>query len=277
MSDELVETPAIEETTVDQVETVETPDTSEAQNTDVAAEGEAEPQGQEPKKELSEVEKVKAAMQKRIDRLTAQKTNAERQFQDAIANLQKYEQPKSNAPKEEDFETTEDYLKAVGKYEAQQEIEAQKKAEAQDQANKAYQAQVEAKRAEISEKEAEIRKTTPDYDEKVAIVTEFIDGVDQNTVEFKTFRDVLFGMKNMPAISYKLGSDPDLMESMAKQSPIEIARTLFRLEYDLENAPKQNVKPVAAPPKPISSNSKGNRSLNDKSGSEILEWAGIKY
>src|SRR5690606_19353672 len=52
MSDELVETPAIEETTVDQVETVETPDTSEAQNTDVAAEGEAEPQGQEPKKEL---------------------------------------------------------------------------------------------------------------------------------------------------------------------------------------------------------------------------------
>ena len=274
MSDELAEVPA--EVTTD-VQVSETPDTSEVENKDVAAEGEAEPQTEQPKQEPTEAEKVKYASQKRIDRLVAQKTALERQYQEAITKLQQYEQPKSDAPREEDFETTEDFLKAQGRYEAQQEIEAQKKAEAQENANKAYQAQMDAKRAEVEARESEIRKTTPDYDEKVAVISEFIEGVDQNTVEFKTFRDVLFGLKDMPGVSYKLGSDPDLLESMVKVPPIEIARTLFRLEYELEHAPKATAKPVAEPPKPLSSNSKGNRPLSEKSGKDILEWAGIKY
>lgn len=269
MSDELAEVPA--EVTTD-VQVSETPDTSEVENKDVAAEGEAEPQTEQPKQEPTEAEKVKYASQKRIDRLVAQKTALERQYQEAITKLQQYEQPKSDAPREEDFETTEDFLKAQGRYEAQQEIEAQKKAEAQENANKAYQAQMDAKRAEVEARESEIRKTTPDYDEKVAVISEFIEGVDQNTVEFKTFRDVLFGLKDMPGVSYKLGSDPDLLESMVKMPPIEIARTLFRLEYELEHAPKQPIKQQSAPPKPVGGASNASKDLKKMSTEEFMAY-----
>lgn len=274
MSEELAETPEIE------VATTETPEPStEAVKTDDAPQadaGEAEAAKEQPK-ELSEVEKVKYAMQKRIDRLTAKAAELERSHIDAVEKLKQFEQPKSNAPREEDFETTEDYLKALGKHEAQQEIEAQKKAEAEANKNKAYEEKIAAKKAAFEAQEAEIRKVTPDYDETVQVLNEFVSTVNTQTQEFQVFRDVLMDSKNMPALSYELGKNPDLMDNLSKMSPVEIARTLFRMEYDIENRAKPQIQTQPAPPKPVSSTQKAHKSMDTKSGKEILEWAGIKY
>lgn len=266
MSEELAATPEIE------VATTETPEPStEAVKTDdVQAE-----ESKEQPKELSEVDKVKYAMQKRIDRLTAKAAELERSHIEAVEKLKQFEQPKSNAPREEDFETTEDYLKALGKYEAQQEIEAQKKAEAEANKNKAYEEKIAAKKAAFEAQEAEIRKVTPDYDETVQVLNEFVSTVNTRTQEFQVFRDVLMDSKNMPAISYELGKNPDLLDKLTKIPPVEIARTLFRMEYDIEKREKPQPQTQPAPPKPVSTSSKGGKSIEDMSYKELKKKMGL--
>lgn len=271
MSDTLAEVPEIE------VSTTETPEPSnEAAKTDDASTD--SPEGEEVKeqpKELSEVEKVKYAMQKRIDRLTAKAAELERSHIEAVEKLKQLDVPKSNAPREEDFETTEDYLKAVGKYEAQQEIVEKQKAEALAQKNKAYEEKVAAKKASFDAQETEFRKTTPDYDELVQVLNEFVSTVNTQTQEFQVFRDVMMDLNNLPAISYELGKNPDLLDKMVKMPPVEIARTLFRLEYDIEKREKPQTQTQPAPPKPVSSSSKGSKSMEDMSYKELKKKMGL--
>ena len=269
MSDALAATPEIEVTT-------QTPEPSnEAVKTDDVQTEAPEAEVKEQPKELSEVDKVKYAMQKRIDRLTAKAAELERSHIEAVEKLKQFETPKSNAPREDDFETTEDYLKALGKYEAQQEIEAQKKAEAEALKNKSYEEKIAAKKAIFEEQEAEFRKTTPDYDEAVQVMNEFVSTVNTQTVEFQVFRDVLMDSKNMPALSYELGKNPDLMDKLTKLPPLEIARTLFRLEYDIEKRPQKQIETQPTPPKPVSSSSKGSKSLEDMNYKELKKKMGL--
>lgn len=271
MSEELAQVP-------ETVETQQPEPSNEAAKTDDAPQVEADEGGEPAKeqpKELTEVDKVKYAMQKRIDRLTAKAAELERSHIEAVEKLKQFEQPKSSAPNEDDFETTEDYLKALGKYEAQQEIEAQKKAEAEEIKNKAYAEKIAAKRAAFEAQEAEIRKTTPDYDEAVQVLNEFVSTVNTQTQEFQVFRDVLMDSKNMPAISYELGKNPDLMDKLSKSSPVEIARTLFRLEYDIENRAKPTTQTQPAPPKPVTNSSKTTKSLEEMSYKELKKKMGL--
>jgi len=251
----------------DVAEVSETPEPSEAQTDDAATD---ETEAKEVKPELTEVEKIKHATQKRIDKLTAKSSQLEQKYQEAIQELEKYKQPQTNdAPKEDDFETVEDYLKAVGKWEAKQEAAKADQERRQLEAKAAYEAKISAKRAEFETKEAEMRKTTPDYDETVQVLNEHVDTVDKNTPGFQVFRDVLMGSNDMAALSYHLGKNPDLLESMQKMEPIQVARTLFRLELELENAPK--AKPVSqpTPPKPTSGGAKTSKALEDLSYAEL--------
>jgi hypothetical protein len=251
----------------DVADVVETPEPSEAQTDDAVT----EPVTKEVKPELTEVEKVKHAMQKRIDKLTAKSSQTEQQYQNAIQELEKYKQPQANdSPKEDDFETVEDYLKAVGRWEAKQETAKAEQEKRQTEAKTAYEAKISAKRAEFEGKEAEMRKTTHDYDETVQVLNEHVDTVDKNSPGFQVFRDVLMGSNDMAAMSYHLGKNPELLESMQKMEPLQIARTLFRLELDLENAPKATAKATAAPPTPIKG--KGVMVSEDTmSGKELLK------
>jgi len=214
-------------------------------------------------------------MQKRIDRLTAKAAELERSYQESAQKLQAYEQPKSSAPNADDFETTEDYLKAVGKYEAQQEIEAQQKAEAESAKAKAYEEKIAAKKAAFEALETEVRKTTPDYDETVQVLNEFVSTVNTKTEEFRVFRDIMMDSKNLPALSYHLGKNPDLLDNLTKLPPVEIARTLFRIEYDIEKTPKPQTQNQPAPPKPVSGSSKGVKSIEDMSYKELKKKMGL--
>jgi hypothetical protein len=68
-----------------------------------------------------------------------------------------------------------------------------------------------------AQKEAELKKVTPDYDEKVSEVESSISLLtdkQKSSTEFQVFRDMLFSSDNMPALTYELGKNPDLLDKM---------------------------------------------------------------
>lgn len=250
------------EETVTEVEVTEPPEPSEG-NTDEPAD-EAAP---EQKTEPTEVEKVKHAMQKRIDKLTAKSSTLEKQYQEMLQKVQT-EQPKNDAPKEDDFETVEDYLKAVGKWEAKQE------AAQADQENRKKEA--EAKRLEIEgvqrqtfeTRANELRKTAPDFDDVAqAFVEELADLPQSEGTE--ALKTIIRSSPIGPDITYHLGKNPDVVEGLKKTDTVGLARALFRIEYDLEKAPKAKPQSQPTPPKPSSGSAKSSKTLEDMSYQEM--------
>jgi len=242
----------------------------------------AKPEGDaklEDKPEPTEAEKIKYAMQKRIDKQTAKLAEMERLLAEKEAVLLKSQpQQQTDAPKEEDFGTYEEYLKAQGRWEALQEQKEAQQKQAQADRDAAYQKTMAERKVMFDEKETELKKITPDYDEKVAEVESSISLLtdsQKSSTEFQVFRDMLFSSDNMPALTYELGKNPDLLDKMLTMNPLQIARQIARLELQIENAPKQQHKPVTAPPTPISSNSKANKTIEQMSYKEIKKQWGI--
>lgn len=238
------------------------------QEDDVKPDGEAK----ENKPEPTEAEKVKYAMQKRIDKQTAKLADYERLLAEKEAVLLKAQPQQTNAPKEEDFATYEEYLKAQGRWEVVQEQKEAQQKQAQADRDAAYQKTMSERKAMFEEKEVELKKVTPDYDEKVGEVESTISLLTDSqkaSTEFQVFRDMLFSSDNMPALTYELGKNPDLLDKLLTMNPLQIARQIARLELQIENAPKQQHKPVTAPPTPISSGSKANKSVTEMSYKEM--------
>lgn len=227
---------------------------------------------QAKKPELSEAEKIKLAMQKRIDKLTAKSTQAERAYQEAMAKLQEKEQSKSGEPKEADFDTIEDYLIAKGEYKAKSEYEQKQKSEQEKVAQLRHQERIEKLRANFEAKEAEMRKTTPDYDQVVQVVNELMDDAPKESAEFGAFREMLLTAPDMPALVYHLGKNPELVEGFFKMSPAEIAWSIAREAVKLEGAPKQTSTPNPEPPKAVTGKAKGEKPMSQWSAKEIDEW-----
>lgn len=278
MSDDttLADAPEIDavEATVETAETPET-ETSEPQQDDKqeGATGEGE-QSPEPKKEqkpeLTEAEKIKFAMQKRIDRQTARNAQMERELAELRTMIEKSQPVKqSDEPKEDQFETIEEYLIAKGKYEAKKEYEV-KESEAKKQAEQREYAEKVAKiRQNFEAKETEFRKTTPDYDDAVAVVNDYIGSAPKDSMHVAVFRDFIMESDNPAPLLYRLGKEPDIIESMAEMTPIKFAKALVKLEMEIENAPKTTVTKTAAPPTPIKGSTSGQKQLHEMSYQEM--------
>lgn len=272
MSEELAIAP-VETAEAPKAEAVETVK-SETVKSDV----ETADKSAEKNKEPTEAEKIRFAMQKRIDRLTASRSEIERKYQELIEVQKKFEDKpavRQGEPKEADFKTAEEYLKALGKFEAEQEFSQKQAKEKQQRDHAAYQAKIEARRAIFDEKEAELRRSTPDYDEASAVFNEYVGSVDQSNPVFAVFRDVMMGMNDLPAVAYHLGKNPDVLEGLAKKDGIDLARTLFRIEYDLEKSPPaQRAKQSPKPPVEVKgAASKAKKDLSDMSPRELVKWA----
>jgi len=246
---------------------------------DVKPEDDAKPEGDakpEDKPEPTETEKVKYAMQKRIDKQNAKLAEMERLLAEKEAVLLKAQPQQTDAPKEEDFATYDEFLKAQGRWEVVQEQKETQQKQAQADRDAAYQKTMAERKAMFEEKEVEFKKLTPDYDEKVSEVESSISLLtdkQKSSTEFQVFRDMLFSSDNMPALTYELGKNPDLLDKMLTMNPLQIARQIARLELQIENAPKQQHKPVTAPPTPISSGSKVNKSIEQMDYKELKkQW-----
>jgi len=214
----------------------------------------------------------KQLAQKRIDKITARYKEQERRAEQLEAELNQYRQqkPKNDEPKESDFETIEDYFVAKGKHEAKEEYAKIANQQKQEQLNKIQAEALNKKRAAFEESEAELRKTTPDYDDKVKVLNQFIDIAPKQSAEFQVFRDVLMNAPNMPELVYHLGSNPEIVEKMMEMSPVDVAWTLIREAVKLESAPKRKQTPImATPPSPVSGSKSGDKSLENLSYKEL--------
>lgn len=260
------------------VQTEATPEPSEGgKQDDVPAE---KADDGEPKKEIDPVEKLKADFDKRISRKTAAQVALQRKLDEikaeneALRATQKPTPDKSGEPREEDFDTLEDYLIEKGKWQAKQEFAAQQAKQKQEAEQKEYAAKIEKMRHEFEAKEAEFRKEVPDYDDNVAVVNDYLGTVDPNSVHVAIFRDLIMDSDNPAALLYDLGKNADLDE-LAKLNPIKFAKALVKREIELANAPKRGQKTNPTPPTPVKGSS-AQKPEDAMSGSELLKKFKLK-
>lgn len=246
-----------------------TPTTDE---NDVVQDTGQEPDHQEP----SETDKLKSAFEKRISRQTAALKAANRQreaLEQRIAELTRSTTQGAGPqpPRQEDFENTEDYFKAIGKFESEQE-NARKQTEADKQkAEESRNAKVAEKQQAFEKSEAELRKVYPDYDEATVLVNEAIDLANKNTPEFQAFVNSMLHSDRMAEITYYLGKNPDVLESLFSLDPMGITWKLAQIEGGLSK-PEPQVKNVPAPPTPTRGNGKVSKPLHEKNPKELLAW-----
>ncbi len=241
---------------------------------DVPANDEAKAEPEAEKPELSELDKYKYATQKRIDRQTAKLAELERQSREYAEKLSQYETSKKNeGPKESDFDSTEEYLLAKGAWNKEQEIAQKQAQERQEETQKAYAERMQKRSAEVSAQEAKFRAVTPDYDDATQVLNEYVADADKTSPGFTVFRDVLMSAPDLPALSYHLGKNPDLIESLMNKEPAQIAWVLIEEAIKLRDKPKDEYKQPPAPPKPVSGSSAPTKSIEQMSYKEIKkQW-----
>lgn len=272
MSEEnLVETPAPETETVTAdeavMETEPSNPTGEENKTDEPADNEP---AKEQKPEPTEAEKIKYAMQKRIDRQTAKNAQMERE----LAELKSWRQQmdtkqETGEPKEDQYETVEEYLIAKGAYQERKKVSDEAAAAKKEAEDKAYAAKVAKIREDLTAKETEFRKVTPDYDDAVTVVNEYISTAEPNSVHLAMFRDFVMESDNPTPLLYKLGKNPSLIEEMSEMSPIKFMRQLIKLEMEIENAPKVTRQTQTQPPTPIKGSASGVKPITEMSYQEM--------
>ncbi len=228
--------------------------------------------------EPSESEKLKAAYEKRISRITAARHAEARRAEEYAKQLKALQTPKQDdgAPKEADFATVEEYNKALGKWEATQEFSKKETERQQKEAETRSQESVAKLQKAHEAKEAEFRKSNPRYDENAAVVNEAVSLANRDTPEFKAFADAMITSDNMAAVTNFLGENPDRLEAMFSMNPAQIYREIARIETQLATPPvteEEPVKQVFAPPKPIGGTGKVAKPLDKMSAKQLVEWS----
>lgn len=254
-------------------------DSSPAEEVNTKVETEAPEGAEEAKveKPLTEAEKIRHSMQKRIDRQTAAtKTQQERisllerQVAEAAARAPK----EDDMPKESDFDTWEDFDTARVKHLAKKEAESYMKAEREKELKTAQERQHAETQRQFMDKEAKYKATVQDYDRYAKEAVETMNLMAQTGTDISSLRDAVMQFDNPPKMIYQLGKDTSLIEELAPMPPLKIMRELLKLEASLTKEPDS----TKEAPTPIrSSSGKGGvKPLDQRSGEEILKWVKSK-
>lgn len=197
-------------------------------------------------------------VQKRINKITADKYAAERKAEELerkLESLQKPQEADSSKPTLEQFDyDNEQYTEALIAYGVKQAAQQIRQEEA---AARNQQAQ-EVKRKSFGVKVAEFSTKAPDYQEVISALPE----LQQEVV------DVL--MEAGPEMAYYLGKHLDEADVIASSSPMVAAMKLGAIQAKLSVINKPA--PTSAAPEPIETVSSGgivNKDLGDMSMDEI--------
>lgn len=217
-----------------------------------------------PKPERAEPEEDKGSpkLQKRVDKLIAQKTAAEmraaqleRELEAAKAKAVVEETPivveekpvDDPEPKQEQFDTYEKWIKAQTRWEIRQEMRELAQKEAEQAAQQQFTDVVNGYNTRV----AEFKTEHDDWDTVVGNPSNVIHPGVQNA---------LLELENGPAIVYLIASDRKLMQSLMGMSEAraiaEVGRMAARLEKEPANEPEPQRKgpdrlPVSSAPEPI--------------------------
>lgn len=248
------ETP-VEETEEPSQEAVESEE-AEAEDSTEAKEATEEPGDDdtaEPKK--------KDRVQKRIDRLTADKRAAERRVQELEGKLvESIKPPEPTSPlKEADFENYEDFLVAKATQQAEANVTA-RIAEEQKRRQADQQRTRQADMADNFQARAEDARERHDDFDDVAF--------DPTTPVTEHMMATILESENGPEIAYHLGSNHQEARRISSLSPLGQARELGKIEATLTLEAPTKLTTAPDPPNKLKGKARATRDLGKMSQAE---------
>lgn len=239
-------------------------------------EGEAPPEVAAETTEQQQA-KQRSKFQRRLDRQKSARVAAEteaRLLREQLAKLEGQSTPKqqdSAEPKREAFESYEDYLRAVAKYDAEQATDKRIKAdrEAQGRAAETSKAEGEQKRlaTEWNERERAFQSATKDY---LEAVTPYLE--EELGQLSEAARRAIVESEVGPQLLHHLATNPEAHESIAELSPLRQVAELGKLEINMKPAAKRT---SSAPPpaKTVTPGRSAGQGYSDNmSDAEYREW-----
>lgn len=230
----------------------------------------------EPKPEPTEAEKVKQAMQKRIDRQTAAFRAQEerlRQLEGQLTEMAAKAPKVDDAPKQDDYKTYEEWEDATLDYKANKRVQERLKTEKEKELQAAQQKQQQETRRVFEEKENAFRSTAPDYDRVAQEAVTELNTLAQSGVNITGLRDMVMSFDNPPEMLYQLGLNPNLIEELVNMQPTKAMRELVKLEIATKGTAKPEPKRAPSPIESLGSKAGGSKSLSQMSAKEISDWA----
>jgi chemotaxis protein histidine kinase CheA len=240
------------------------------------ANGEGDTNGEQaPAKELTEAEKTRAAMQKRIDRQTAANKAQQESISKLTAELNaiKAATPKKDdAPKQDDFASYDEWEKATIDYHAKQRADEILAGEKEKQLKEAQERQAAETRRQFDEKEAAFRNANTDYDTVAGEAASLITELAHAGANIAPLRNMVMVFDNPPEMIYQLGKNPALIEELVGHEPLKLMRELVKFEMTFRGTAQAEAKKVPDPIKPLGGKGGSSKSLDQQSGRDILDW-----
>ena len=213
--------------------------------------------------ERNEKGQFKPKLQERIDEITRQRHEAQREaaYWRGIAEAA---QPKAapaeaEEPKPEAFEDYGAYVRALAKFEANAQTEALLTQQRTQQAQEA-QATTWQQRAEVAKTEL------PDFDQVMAASTAPMSNAMAEAIKSSDIG---------PKVAYHLAQNPDIAARLSRLEPMAAAREIGRLEASLsvktEPTPKR-ITSAPTPPTPVGSGRSTVGEPGSMSQADYMEW-----
>lgn len=236
------------------------PEIAAPEPTETASESQQNEQPESKTFTQEDVDRIAQKERERAERRAIRKMSDEMsQLREQIQKIQQPQQPQQQAtgePKQGDFESYEDYIRALGRYEATQVLtKAQKEAQEREQ-QVASQRQAGELQRLAATRVAAGQKEFPDFD---AVVNEAVaDGLIEPGSELHmAIIESDMGHK----VAYHLAKNPDEAERIAALPPRALAREIGKLEAKLAVAPAPKPKP--APIEPVGGKASKPSGLSD--------------
>lgn len=248
---------------VDPVETTDLPESDQADDIEEAATSD------DSEDTTAETPKKSRGVQKRIDELTANWRQEQREKEQLLAMLQQMQQQKPepepapqfdpNEPRLDQFEDYDKYVVALAKYEIRKEQEA----ETSKQKAQAAEQQRRQQEAEFVQKLTDARIKYHDFD-YVALdpTVPYSDAMTELVLESEQGADV----------AYYLGRHKDEALRIAQLDPIKAAREIGKLEVKLSLPQPKTVTKAPNPASTVGSKDAPVKDPSKMSTDEWIEW-----
>lgn len=226
------------------------------------------PEGEDPPVETTEQVEAKkqSRFQRRLDAQKSARVAAETEtklLREQIAKLEAQSKPNQAPvePQRDQFESLEDYLKAVAKHESAQLVQQEIKKDREERQAQENKGKVSASEAKIAqqwqERETAFIAMTPDYSEVVqAYISE-----DVNALSDMARRSILESDVG-PQLLVHLAKNPDDAERIADLSPARQVAELGKLELKMP-AVQRKTSAAPAPIKPVNGGRSASGGLSD--------------
>lgn len=218
--------------------TQQAPEAEKVEKVEAAPEAEKSP-------ERDEQGKFRKPVQPRIDELTRQRREAERErdyWRAQAALRQETEAPKAEKPTPDKFTDYNEYVEALAEWKADQKIETKLAEREKVQAEKS----AAEKRAQAWRESTEaVQKEMPDFNEVIEAAAD--------TPISNHLREIMDESDNRAKLLYHFAKNPDVVEKLNAMSPTAAAREVGRIEVAFDRPATPPVEKVEeeTPPPPV--------------------------